>query len=447
MSDQKQYFANLHHIEPGTWSVGGIGGKKMFAHGIGDIKVEMITNGEKQTGIIKDALYVPNLNVNLISVACITENGYQVLFVDNMALISKNGKTILSGSRFGKMLYRLDLSAQPRPVQSMMASSNSATINVWHERFAHVNEETVKRMANGEGVTGMEVTKDSKKQLDYCHGCNLGKMHKLPFETSKSITNQMGELIHSDVVGPMQVASPNGARYYILFKDDFSRYKTVYFMKQKSEAIDCIKLFTKKIQCETGKKVKILRSDNGGEFTGNELKSWLSEQGIIQQTSAAHTPEQNGKAERDHRTTVEAARSLIHARNLSLNLWAEAVNHSVYTLNRTFSKRRSCTPYELWHGKKPNVANLRIFGSTAYVFVPEGERQKLDAKAIKGIYVGECENQKASRIFVASTGKTHISRHIKVYENTNHSEPEELTNIESPVITENEEVTNSPGMT
>jgi hypothetical protein len=271
-------------------------------------------------------------------------------------------------------------------------------------------------------------------------------MHKLPFETSKSITNQVGELIHSDVVGPMQVASPNAneARYYILLKDDFSRYKTVYFMKQKSEAIDCIKLFTKKIQCETGKKVKILRSDNGGEFTGNELKSWLSEQGIIQQTSAAHTPEQNGKAERDHRTTVEAARSLIHARNLSLNLWAEAVNHSVYTLNRTFSKRRSCTPYELWHGKKPNVANLRIFGSTAYVFVPEGKRQKLDAKAIKEIYVGECENQKASRIFVASTGKMHISRHIKVYENTNHSEPEELTNLESPVITENEKVTNSP---
>ena len=61
MSDQKQCFTNLHHIEPGTWSVGGIDEKKMFAHGIGDIKVEMISNGEEQTGIIKDALYVPNL--------------------------------------------------------------------------------------------------------------------------------------------------------------------------------------------------------------------------------------------------------------------------------------------------------------------------------------------------------------------------------------------------
>jgi hypothetical protein len=438
MSDQKHYFSRLHHIEPGTWSVGGIGGKKLFAHGIGDIEVEMMSNGEKQTGTIKDALYVPNLNVNLISVACITDNGYQVLFVDNMAHISKNGQNILSGSRVGKTLYRLDLSAQPRAVFSMVASSNKATMNVWHERFAHVNEEIIIRMANGEGVSGMEVIKDGKKILNPCHGCSLGKMHKLPFETSKSITTQVGELIHSDVVGPMQVSSPNGARYYILFKDDFSRYKTVYFMKLKSEAIDCTKLFTKKTECETGKRVRMLRSDNGGEFTGNEFKQWLSEQGIMMQTSAAHTPEQNGKAERDHRTTVEAARSIIHAKKLSLTLWAEAVNYSVYTLNRTFSKRRHCTPYELWHGKQPNVSNLRVFGSTAYVFVPDAERQKLDAKAIKGIYVGECENQKASRIFVESTGKTHISRHVKVYENTNHSESEEIINLEAPVNHVNE---------
>ncbi len=66
---------------------------------------------------------------------------------------------------------------------------------------------------------------------------------------------------------------------------------------------------------------------NDSEFTGNELKSWRSEQGIIQQTSAARTPEPKGKAERDHRTTVEAVLSLIHATNLYslLALWVEAI--------------------------------------------------------------------------------------------------------------------------
>lgn len=59
MSDQKQYFANLHHIEPGTWSVGGIGGKKMFAHGIGDIKVEMITMEKNKLESLKTLSMFP----------------------------------------------------------------------------------------------------------------------------------------------------------------------------------------------------------------------------------------------------------------------------------------------------------------------------------------------------------------------------------------------------
>ena len=81
------------------------------------------------------------------------------------------------------------------------------------------------------------------------------------------------------------------------------------------------------------------------------------------------------------------------------------------------SEKKNFTPYELWHGKKPDISNLRVFGSPAYVFIPDAERQKLDPKAIRGLYIDECESQKASRIFIESTGRTIISRHVKVYEN------------------------------
>jgi transposase InsO family protein len=156
-------------------------------------------------------------------------------------------------------------------------------------------------------------------------------MHKLPFTPSQSKTHRVGELIHSDLVEPMQVPSPNGAIYYVLFKEDFSRSKAVYFLKLKSETSESFKSFSLKIFTETGNKIETLRSDNGGEFTGQDFKDWMAVNGIRQQTSAAYTPEQNGKAERDHRTTVEAARSQIHAKGIPLKLWAEAVNHSVYT--------------------------------------------------------------------------------------------------------------------
>lgn len=134
------------------------------------------------------------------------------------------------------------------------------------------------------------------------------------------------------------------------------------------------------------------------------------------QTSAPYTPGKNGIAERDHRFTVESARSQIHDRGVPLNLWVEAVNYSVYVLNRTLSKSENKTPFELWHRVIPDISNLWIFGSVAYMFIPDALRQKLDPKAKKGVYVGESEEPKGSLIFVFATGRTHITRHVKVYE-------------------------------
>ena len=360
MTDQLSNFTSLRNIEPGTWAIEGIGGTKLFAHGIGDIRVSRTVNGEKQSGEIKDVLFVPGLSVNLISIACVPENGYNVTFNNDTANV--NGKIIMVGTRVVKTLYRLDISTDQLVTKGMAASSNTAPLDIWHERIAHANERIIKKMATGEAVTGMSISPNSKQLNECCHGCNVGKMHKLPFTPSQSKTHRVGELIHSDLVGPMQVASPNGTRYYVLFKDDFSLYKAVYFLKLKSDTSESFKTFSQKIFNQTGNRIETLRSDNGGEYTGQDFKDWMAINGIRQQTSAAYTPQQNGKAERDHRTTVEAARSLIHAKGIPLKLWAEAVNHSVYTLNRTVSEKKNATPFELWHGKKPDISNLRIFG-------------------------------------------------------------------------------------
>ena len=84
---------------------------------------------------------------------------------------------------------------------------------------------------------------------------------------------------------------------------------------------------------------------------------------------------------------------------------------------RTISKSETVTPYQRWFGKTPDISNLRVFGSVAYFFTPDVLSQKLDPNATKGAYVGESEEQKVSRVFVEASGRTHISRHVKVYEN------------------------------
>ena len=95
-----------------------------------------------------------------------------------------------------------------------------------------------------------------------------------------------------------------------------------------------------------------------------------------------YTPQQNGFAEREKRTLMEAAHSMIYTKNMSLKFWTEAVNTATFVLNRTGpTKIEGKTPYELWFNKKPAVDHLRILETDCYVHVPDEKRRKLDAKS------------------------------------------------------------------
>ena len=98
----------------------------------------------------------------------------------------------------------------------------------------------------------------------------------------------------------------------------------------------------------------------------------------------------------------------------STELWAEASNAAVYILNRIYSSTalEEKTPYEMWYKKKPNLAHIRIFGSTVFVHVPKDERAKFDPTGIKCVLVGYCETQKAFRLWDPSARKVRISRDV-----------------------------------
>lgn len=127
-----------------------------------------------------------------------------------------------------------------------------------------------------------------------------------------------------------------------------------------------------------------------------------------------HTPQQNGIAERDNRTLVEVARTLLYSNtSLPLKLWAEAVSCVVYTLNRTLSTTcPTVTPFEAWFGKKPDLSNMRIFGSEFYTLVPKELRRKLDPKGILCYFVGNSDTQKGDRYWDPSTGRVNTSRDV-----------------------------------
>ena len=437
MCGVREYFADLQDIAPGSWPVNGIGGTVLHAHGVGTIQLCTHVHDDFIHGELKNVLYVPGLGVNLISIVCLSINGFSVSFHGTEATISQDSTVFMTASRDGESLYKLDAVISPTTSTCLAAASTQATLNIWHARLGHVNRRAIQRMAAGLGVTGMDVTPGSTSMDECCHGCEVGKMHKLPFAKSMTRYDTVGACIVSDLVGPIHVPSVGGARYYVVFKDLYSKYKAVYFLQHKSETADCFLKFTKKVFTDTRQQVTMFRCDGGTEYINNAFQTTLLTLGIQLQTSAPYTPEQNGIAERDHRSSVEAARSLLHARGVPLKMWAEAVNYSVYVLNRTLSNTATVTPFERWFGVRPDVSHLRVFGSVAYIFVPDALRQKLDPKALKGVYVGESEEQKASRVFVEATGRTHITRHVKVYENLPYWAPvgPSATDVTPPVPT------------
>jgi hypothetical protein len=105
---------------------------------------------------------------------------------------------------------------------------------------------------------------------------------------------------------------------------------------------------------------------------------------------APYTPQQNGSAERDNRTIVEAARSLLHAHvEFPKMLWAEMVNTATYVLNRTGrSTVDQKSPHEIWFGRKPAIKHLRVIGTTCFAHIPDQKRQKLDKKSVKCALIG-----------------------------------------------------------
>eukprot|EP00253_Pinus_taeda_P027661 PITA_27661 len=193
------------------------------------------------------------------------------------------------------------------------------------------------------------------------------------------------ELVHIDICGPMQTRSLGVAYCFLLFTDDCTRFSWV--LSKKSQAFQYFKEFKSMIENQTGKKIKILRSDQGGEYRLGEFMNFCKQHGIIQQFTVPHTPQQNGVAERKNRTLVECARSMLQDKGISNVLWAEAINTAVYLKNRSPTKCLGFkTPFEALFGLKPAVGHLRIFGSKAFSHIPKADRKKLDPKALKCIF-------------------------------------------------------------
>jgi len=246
---------------------------------------------------------------------------------------------------------------------------NDKDILVWHARLGHLTLPTIKRLLNE--VRGIQLHAKSPSTCT-CEACIMVKILRKPFQPleDKAMTRLL-ELIHSDVIRPMQPQTMCGYRYIIIFPDDDSRYTKVYFMKAKSEAPAKCKEYGAKVEKQHPmSKVCRIRVDGGVEYPSREkFLEYLAEEGIIREVSAPYSQQRNGSSERCNHTVLDPARSMLKHAGMLNKLWAEAVSTAVYIKNRLPSRalpNPNSTPFERWARKKRDISHLRTFDCLAF---------------------------------------------------------------------------------
>src|SRR6056297_4036939 len=214
-------------------------GEKLEGHNIGDWLMEVKHSDGIIKGVMfKDVIVVPNLSRDLLSMARIDKAGGNIIIREGKGVIKK-GDTCLPIRKVDNM-YMLDYYyGESREEANVVYSPE-----LWHQRFGHMNYEYLRQMGE---IDGTGVPKGIKKP-GVCGTCERAKRTKMSFSAkSRERAKEPLELVHTDVLGPIEVESLGGARYAIGFTDDYTRWRVVYPMKHKSESFDCLKRYIKDI--------------------------------------------------------------------------------------------------------------------------------------------------------------------------------------------------------
>ena len=384
----------------------------LLSYGTGNVSLKLYSNNESFNIVLHDVLYVPKIQAKLLSLPDILKKGAEVRFKGSSCFLIINGREYVLGHRHGK-LFKLNCD----PVETCCFSTAIESPSVWHMRFGHLGYDNLRILYDKRMVAGMKLNTEPIDKN--CESCIMGKHNRTPFpkKSQRKTTNPL-EVVYSDVCGPMSCNSIGGSRYFVTFVDDFSRYVVVYTMKHKSEVLSKFKQFLEMAETLHDRKLKVLQSDNGGEYNSNEFRDFLIERGIQKYETIPYSPQQNGVAERTNRTLMEKVRCMLHHSGLTLKFWAEALSTATYVKNRSpTSAFGEGTPFERWYKQKPDVEHLRVFGCRAYAHVPDEKRKKLDRKSTKCIFIGYPDHSKGYKLFDPVSGKILLSRDVIFVEN------------------------------
>jgi len=230
--------------------------------------------------------------MNLLSVSQLQNKGYDVFFIEEKVYVKHSSwkRKAQIGIKSNR-LYRLQLES----LMALRRSNRDKDLKeLCHMRIRHLHHGALRILRKTvSGVLELSTERD-----DVCIWCARGKYAKAMFSRSNNRSHSVLGLIHSDICGPMSIKDLSGAEYFVTFIDDHSRKTWIYFLKTKDEVFGRFKEFKALVENLIGKKIKVLHSNNGGEYVDKDFTDFCAREGIEREWTTPYNPEQNGVAER-----------------------------------------------------------------------------------------------------------------------------------------------------
>ena len=338
------------------------------------------------------------LEMNLISIPRLDDDGCKIEIEDGTMIVKKNEKIIMSG-RKEDGLYQFDLDGtETALLGNVKTNSRSTTLQRIHNRLGHrnllriakyVKEKKLKIEGFPANVTDREV-----QSLPLCDACTRAKFTRRKLKRiEKTRMPGVGGKLSTDMKGPIRVTGMKGERYYQGFLDENSKYLAHRCFAAKSDAPRNLE----EILCEPPfhENLKNYHSDGAPELISKEIVGILRPKGVQITYSAPYKSSDNPTVERSHRTVFESAHAMLIHACLSITFWCYAVAHSVWLYNRipTNTAAGYIAPVTAAFGTDVDLSNEHSFGCTCYAIIPESTREKgFTDKSYKAIYLGHRPN-------------------------------------------------------
>lgn len=285
--------------------------------------------------MLYDVLYLPEFNFNLLSISKVVRTNHcNVIFSNGDCVIQDLSLKRTGSGKLKQGLYHLEYGGgNIVPVVGNISVNNDLLNSdvfsipkkaIWHFRFGHASHAKLEMLCKD--FPSIHVNKDL-----VCDVCHYARQKRLPFSLSSSRAAHPFDLVHLDVWGPCSLPSIHGYKYFLTIVDDNTRYTWISLLKGKFEVQNKVMLFLAMVENQFGKRVKIIRSDNGTEFKMGDL---CVKKGILHQFNCVETPEQNARVERKHQHILSVARALMLQSSLPKYLCSYSIQHVVYLINR-----------------------------------------------------------------------------------------------------------------